>query len=597
MLKELEYPFDSEYILKKSRHLKKTLLADGSARMEKRIAVLGGSTTHDVIRILELFLLNQGIAPVFYESEFGQYWEDAMFGNEELDSFGPDLIYIHTGIRNIRNWPAVGCSREEADQLLEQEYEHFHTMWEQIRTRWKCPVIQNNMEYPFYRLLGNQDGVNPAGKTDFVNRLNIRFADYAARTDNFYINDINYQSAVYGLDVWSDPFYWHMYKYALCLKAIPWLALNVSNIIKSIYGKNRKSLVLDLDNTLWGGIVGDDGVENLQIGRETSMGQVYSEFQEYVKSLKDIGVMLNVDSKNEESNALAGLNHPDGILRPEDFILIKANWEPKSENILKIAEEMNILPDSLVFADDNPAEREIVRVHAPGVAVPEIGMPEQYIRVLDHNGYFEVTGLSEDDRKRNDMYRANALRASQQASFTDYGAYLESLQMRALIRPFESVYMARIAQLTNKSNQFNLTTRRYTQAQIEQTAQREDCITLYGKLEDRFGDNGVVSVVIGHEACDTGEKELHLDLWLMSCRVLKRDMEYAMMDTLVDSCEARNIRVIYGYYYPTAKNGMVKDFYGRMGFEPVGEKDGGTVWKFVIPENYEKKNRYIRVNE
>lgn len=162
---------------------------------------------------------------------------------------------------------------------------------------WSCPIIQNNMEYPFYRLLGNQDCVNPGGRTLFVNRLNEKFAAYARENSNFYINDINYQSAVYGLDEWADTFYWHMYKYALCLKAVPWLTHNIANIIKSIYGKNKKSLVLDLDNTLWGGIVGDDGVENLEIGPETSMGQVYAEFQGYVKSLKDIGVMLNVNTK------------------------------------------------------------------------------------------------------------------------------------------------------------------------------------------------------------------------------------------------------------------------------------------------------------
>lgn len=426
--------------------------------------------------------------------------------------------------------------------------------------------------------------------------MNEKFAEYARNTANFFINDINYQSAVYGLDEWSDPFYWHMYKYALSLKAIPWLALNVSNIIKSIYGKNKKSLVLDLDNTLWGGIVGDDGVDNLEIGQETSMGQVYLEFQNYVKALKDIGVMLNIASKNEEENAVSGLNHPDGILRPEDFILIKANWKPKSENMLEIAQEMNILPDSLVFVDDNPAEREIVRSYVSGVSVPDIGTPEQYIRVLDHNGYFEVTALSEDDRKRNEMYKANVLRAKQEASFTDYGAYLKSLQMKAVIKPFDSMYMSRIAQLTNKSNQFNLTTRRYTQAEIEQIAEDMTYITLYGKLEDKFGDNGVVSVVIGHKQ-QKEQLELHIELWLMSCRVLKRDMEYAMMDVLIYFCRMQGISVIYGYYYPTAKNGMVKDFYALQGFAKVEEKPEGTVWKFLVPDEYDEKNKYIKIDK
>lgn len=592
MLQELEYPFDSEYILKKSKSIKRRLLVDGSTRLQKKIAVLGGSTTHDIVRILELFLLNQGIEPQFYESEYGMYWEDAMFGNEELNAFAPDLIFIHTSLRNLRSFPEVSASPEEVEQLLDAEYGRFVSMWEKLEADWHCPVIQNNFEYPYFRLMGNQDGVDVHGRTYYVSRMNQKFGDYARSHANFFINDINYQSAVYGLDEWSAPLYWHMYKYALCLKAIPWMAHNVANIVKSIYGKNKKSLVLDLDNTLWGGIVGDDGVENLEIGQETNLGQVYAEFQSYVKLLKDYGVMLNVASKNEEENALAGLKHPAGILRPEDFILIKANWEPKSKNILEIASSMNILPDSLVFADDNPAEREIVRQQAVGVTAPEIGRPEDYIRVLDRGGYFEVTSLSEDDKKRNEMYKANIERAQQQAAFADYNEYLLSLQMKGTIRPFEPLYMARIAQLTNKSNQFNLTTKRYTLGEIEQTAADKNYVTLYGKLEDKFGDNGVVSVVIGRKE----ERELHIELWLMSCRVLKRDMEFAMMDALAGQCVTAGIRTIYGYYYPTAKNGMVKDFYGLQGFTKISEdEEKNAVWKFEIPDPYEKKNHVIDV--
>lgn len=593
MLRELEYPFDAEYILKKAKSIKRQLLADGSSRIKKKIAVLGGSTTHNIVKTLELFLLNHGIEPSFYESEYAMYWEDAMFGSEELNAFVPDLIFIHTSLRNIREFPAVAASAEDVEAMLDAEYGKFENMWKKLEETWHCPIIQNNFEYPFYRLMGNQDGVDVHGRTYFVNRMNERFAAYARDHASFFINDINYQAAVYGLDEWSAPFYWHMYKYALNLNAIPWMAHNLANIIKSIYGKNKKSLVLDLDNTLWGGIVGDDGVENLEIGQETNMGQVFAEFQSYVKALKSYGVMLNVASKNEHENAIAGLNHPAGILRPEDFILIAANWDPKSKNILEIAAKMNIMPDSLLFADDNPAEREIVRQQAKGVTAPEIGRPEDYIRVLDRGGYFELTALSEDDKKRNEMYKANMERAQQEASFADYSEYLRSLNMLGTIRPFESIYMARIAQLTNKSNQFNLTTRRFSQADIEQMASDREYITLYGKLEDKFGDNGVVSVVIGRQQ----ESVLHLELWLMSCRVLKRDMEFAMMDQLVAACQERGISRIFGYYYPTAKNGMVREFYALQGFTKISEDaDGNTVWQFDIPECYENKNKVIEVN-
>lgn len=593
-MRELDYPFDAEFIIKKSKSIRRSLLADGTNRIKKRIAFLGGSTTHDIVKMLELFLLNYGIEPVFYESEYAMYWQDAMFDNPELKAFEPDIIVIHTSNRNILSYPALSDSKEKTDQLLDESFHHFQMMWDKLKETYQCPIIQNNFEYPFYRLLGNKEASDIHGKISFINRLNELFYTYARERENFYINDINYLSAQYGLDKWSDPFYWHMYKYALCLNAVPSLSFNLANMIKSIYGKNKKALVLDLDNTLWGGVVGDDGVENLEIGQETSIGQVYSEFQGYLKQQKEIGIMLNVSSKNEPENAMAGLNHPDGVLKPEDFILIKANWEPKSKNVAEIAHELNIAQDSLVFVDDNPAEREIIRTQLSGTAVPEMVSPEQYIRILDHSGYFEVTSISEDDKARNDMYKANMERKRQEESFGDYTEYLKSLSMTGQIKPFEPLYMARIAQLTNKSNQFNLTTKRYTQAELEKISENSQYITLYGKLEDKFGDNGVVSVVIGSRK----ENTLHIDLWLMSCRVLKRDMEFAMMDTLVHACRRVGIIQMKGYYYPTAKNKMVENFYGLQGFTKEScDEQGNTTWVFEIPENYQNKNNVIKVVE
>lgn len=602
-MRELEYPFDAGYLLKKSKRIKRTLLeqtaADGMpvTFLKKRIAVLGGSTTHDIIRMLELFLLNYGIEPEFYESEYAQYWQDAMFDNEELVQFHPDLIYIHTTGRNITFFPDMEDSLQGIEDKLEAQMNHFRVMWEKLENTYHCPVIQNNFEFPFYRILGNRDSYDPHGKTAFIQRLNMEFARYAAQQEHFYIYDIQYESAAFGLDRWTDPSYWHMYKYAMSMQAIPDFAFHLSHIIKAVFGKNKKAFVLDLDNTLWGGIVGDDGPENLEIGQETSMGQVYQEFQGYLKEHKKIGVLLNVDSKNEEENALAGLKHPEGILKPEDFIVIKANWLPKSQNLTEIASELNIGRDALVFVDDNPAEREIIRQHVPETAVPEMTdgdqvNPDQFIRILDKNAYFEVVTLSEDDKHRNEMYKANAMRKEQEESFGNYSDFLKSLEMEAVIRGFEPVYYSRIAQLTNKSNQFNLTTKRMTQAEVEQMAQDPGYITLYGKLKDKFGDNGVVSLVIGKKNGDT----LELILWLMSCRVLKRDMEQAMLDTLVWQSRESGIRKLHGYYYKTAKNAMVKDFYGAMGFQKLSEKDGDSEWEYVIPEKYENKNLVIDVN-
>jgi HAD superfamily phosphatase (TIGR01681 family) len=480
-----------------------------------------------------------------------------MFPNEELEQFAPELIYIHTSNRNITAYPKLSDTKEEIDRLLDVEMERFEGMWERLRKVYGCPIIQNNFEYPFYRLLGNKDASDIHGRIHFISALNERFYQYAQCHENFYINDIQYLSACYGIDRWSDPLYWHLYKYCCALPAIPELSYNIVRIIKSLYGKNKKGLVLDLDNTLWGGVVGDDGVEQLEIGQETSMGQVYLEFQEYLKAQKDLGILLTVDSKNEYENAIAGLNHPDGVLKPDDFVSIKANWNPKDANLIEIAGELTLLPESMVFVDDNPAERAIVRAQVPGA-------------------------------------KENAKRKEMQASFGSYEEYLRALDMHAVIRPFEELYISRITQLTNKSNQFNLTTRRYAQPELEQISQNAQYITLYGKLSDRFGDNGVVSVVIAEQK----EDALHIDLWLMSCRVLKRDMEYAMMDALVQKAQERGAKGIYGYYYPTAKNAMVKEFYALQGFERISEKQNGdTVWYLDLRTGYENKNKVIQVEE
>ncbi|MBQ6806759.1 MAG: HAD family hydrolase [Lachnospiraceae bacterium] len=593
-MRELEYPFDSEAIYGRKKALKRELLAqlDEKSCLHKKIAILGGSTTRDIKLMLELFLLNYGIQPEFYESEFNQYYQDAMFPNPELEAFAPDIIFIHTTFRNIADFPTLSDSAETVQELLDKEYLKYVKMWERLAKVYHCVIIQNNFEYPYYRLLGNKDASDMHGKVNFVTRLNCKFYEYAQNTPNFYINDINYLSAQYGLEKWSDPFYWHSYKYALCVPAIPDLAFSVAKIIKSVYGRNKKAFVLDLDNTLWGGIVGDDGVENLVLGHETSAGQVYCAFQEYLKEYKALGVLLNIDSKNDYENAIAGLNHPAGVLKPDDFIQIKANWEPKDRNLVQIAKELNLMPDSMVFVDDNPAEREIVRGQVPGVAVPELERPEEYAKIIDRSGFFEVTNLSEDDRKRTAMYQENAKRAKEEAAFENYEDYLKALNMKAEIKSFTPVYMARIAQLTNKSNQFNLTTRRYTQPEIEEAAANPDYITLYGKLEDKFGDNGVISVVIGHNI----ENVLHIDLWIMSCRVLKRDMEYAMMDTVAEACKKQGITEIRGYYYPTAKNSMVKEFYALQGFEKMKEDEqGNTEWRLSLADGYDVKNHVIDV--
>lgn len=584
------YPFKSEEILKNKRHIKKELLEKENL-LEKKIAILGGSTTSEIKNILELFLLNYGIKPLFYESAYNQYYEDAVFGNEELKEFNPDIIYIHTTVKNINLFPSLDDDKKMVDEKIKKVYEKFETIWESLRSNYHAIIIQNNFEYPEYRLLGNREVYDFHGKINFIQRLNEKFYEYANNHDNIIIHDLLYVASCYGLDKWSNPFYWHMYKYALEVPAIPTLAFSLSKIIKAIYGKNKKALVMDLDNTMWGGIIGEDGMDGITLGEDTSIGQVYNAFQKYIKEQKDLGVLLNINSKNDYENAIIGLNHPDSVLKEEDFLCIKANWENKDRNMREIADELNIGADSFVFIDDSPSERKIVRDNIEGIAVPEVSKPEEYIHIIDRNGYFETISFTKEDKEKNKLYKENMVRKQKENQFSNYEDFLNSLKMKAEILPFNKLYLERITQLTNKSNQFNLTTKRYSTSDMEEVLDNPKYISLYGKLSDMFGDNGIVALTIG----EIKGNELHIDLWLMSCRVLKRDMEVAMMDTLVELAGTKGIEKIYGYYYPTSKNKMVENFYEERGFILLKEDNGNKTYSLDV-NKYEKKNKYIEVN-
>ena len=591
-MKELYFPFDGKLIMRRRKALKKQLLSDGSARIKKRIAILGGSTTDDVVTALDLFLLNFGIEAQFYQSEYNKFYEDAVFGSQELDDFKPDIIYIHTTSRNLTLMPDNAAeSSDNVQQRLDDQFNTFKQVWISLVQRFSCPIIQNNFELPLFRRTGSYDGWGYGGQAAFISRMNVLLSDYARHNNGFYINDINYLSSVCGLTNWHDHEAWYLYKYAMSTAVIPDLAYSVACIIKSLFGKNQKVIDLDLDNTLWGGVIGDDGQEGIEIGPETAVGQSYSEFQTFLKGYKSCGVILAVCSKNDEENALLGLQHPSGVLRPDDFASIKANWEPKDRNIADSAAELNLLPESFVFIDDNPAECAIAEGQLPDVKTIHLETVDDAMYKLSRGGYFEVTSISEDDAKRAEMYAANAKRAAQQKSFADYTEYLLSLEMRAEICGFKPVYIGRVTQLTNKSNQFNLTTRRYTESEIRTVSESPEHICLCGRLADKFGDNGIVSVVIGRCEGDT----LHIELWLMSCRVLKRDMELAMLDELVRRCREKDIKKIIGYYYKTAKNNMVAELYRSFGFDLCEKKENGdSIWS-LSTDQYEYKNKVIEI--
>jgi FkbH-like protein len=582
-------------ILSQRRSLRRELNSAEGLK-DLRIAVLGGSTTDEVVNLLELLLLSAGFRPTFYKSEYGRYYEDAVLDPQALIDFKPDIVYVYTSYRDVQNRPLIGCTKADLAGYVEAELARYREIWDSLEENLECQVIQNNFENPPYSILGNMDASVPGGFSRFFIQLNLAFAEEIADRPRIILQDVHGLSAQVGIRRWFDWNRYFSYKLLLTSEASLELARSLSSIVKALYGRSRKVLVLDLDNTLWGGVIGDDGVDRLQIGRETPIAEAYTAFQEYCLSLRERGILLAVCSKNNEEVARSGFGHPCSVLRLEHFSAFKANWEPKHENLQAIAAELNLGSDSFVFVDDNPAERAIVSAQMPGVAVPDVGSEvTRYAEIIERGRYFEPLSLSKEDMERAALYAENSQRTEMQKKFANYGEYLDSLEMVAEIDSFKPVYLERIAQLTNKTNQFNLTTRRYTLAEMQSVVEDPGRIALYGKLLDRFGDNGLISVILGHQEGN----DLHMDLWLMSCRVLKRDMEIAMLDAIAAQAISRGITSIVGYYLPTPKNGMVADFYAKLGFEayPANLQSlpaEATAWRLDLA-GYKNRNQHIRV--
>ena len=588
----LDHPFDPNLILRKKRALKRELSAQ-PPQLTRRIAVLGGPTTAELVDVLELFLLHAGIAPQFFQSEYNKFGEDALFGNPELDAFKPELVILFTTQASLRRWPEPAEPVDSARALLESELARFRSYWDALAARHACPIIQNNFDGPPLRSFGNMDAWDERGRVYFARELNQRFAAEARGRKDLLLHDLDRVASCFGLDRWHDRRLYYMGKYAMSMEAVPYVAHSLASLIKAMLGRSSKALVLDLDNTLWGGVIGDDGVGGIQLGQETAQGEAHAALQDHARQLRQRGVILAVASKNEPANAQEGFTHPDTVLKLEDFASFKANWDPKHENLIAMAAELSLGLDSLVFVDDNPVERAIVREGAPAVSVPEVGdEPSAYPMILDRAGYFETVALTDDDLKRAGQYAANAQRDLSRGSFKDYGQFLDSLDMEGEVRPFAELYLDRITQLTNKTNQFNLTTRRYSDAEMRAVLADPAKIARYGRLKDRYGDNGLVSVVIG----EIQGEELDLVLWLMSCRVLKRGMEQAMFDGVAAAARERGLKRLTGRFLPTAKNAMVKEFYAGLGFTRAGDTEGGgSLWSLELGGAAAPLNRHIRL--
>jgi FkbH-like protein len=477
------------------------------------------------------------------------------------------------------NQPALGDSAERARELVDAEVGRWSQLWNTISERLGCQVIQNNFEAPPWRILNNLEPRNPASLGSFVAKVNEGLQK--AATPFVTIHDVDFLASLAGRWQWSDERMYYHAKLPCAPECMVSYAHSVASLIGALRGKSRKALVLDLDNTLWGGVIGDDGMAGIRLGQGDGEGEAFLAFQQYVDGLRQRGVILAVCSKNNEEIAREVFEkHTEMHLRLSDIACFVANWDDKHINLKKIAEQLEIGTDSLVFVDDNPAERAIVRKYLPEVAVPELPEdPSGYIRAIEQQLYFQTIALGTEDLQRSEMYRANRVRSSAQTASGSIDEFLASLEMVARVDKVSAVNLERVAQLVSKSNQFNLTTRRHTPAELMKMAADPSWITRTVSLRDRFGDNGLISVLLAK----IDGSELVIDTWLMSCRVLKRGVEQFLLNEICLAARQHELTSVFGEYLATPKNALVKDHYAGLGFERASaDEDGRTTWRLTL---------------
>jgi FkbH-like protein len=450
----------------------------------------------------------------------------------------------------------------DPDAAAASKIAQFQPLWQHCRQTLGATVIQCNFEIPEVDPLGHLSASLPGGLASILLQINREIARHGTA-----ILDVDRIAALHGKQRWNDEALWQAAKQYPSTTAIPLLMRHASALIRASLGLSSKCLVLDLDNTLWGGVVGEDGVNGIRLGG-TPAGESFVAFQRYVQALQRRGVILAVCSKNNETDAKAPfLEHPEMVLKLEDIALFAANWESKDKNLRDIAAALNIGLDSIVFLDDNPVERNLIRSLIPEIEVPELPPdPADYATALHRSLCFEAWTLTDDDRNRAASYRQNAQRTQQLAVSGNVEEYLAGLEMQVELRPFDEANLGRIVQLINKTNQFNLTTRRITEAECLALIGRPDCYTQFMRLKDRFGDNGITGVLIAF----VEDGNLRIDNWLLSCRVLGRRVEDAMLAAAMDFAAARGCEYAIGEFIPTAKNAQVSGIFETYGFEKHG---------------------------
>lgn len=543
-----------------------------------RLALLSDATTALIAPLLAAALQARGLNPALHTAPFGQIETALLDPAGPLRAFAPQVVVVLRTGQNLPGAPrhdqtpaAANAAAADACRQLLEPCRIFHEAT-------GAEFVLNTFHAPPARPLGHLGARLAGDPVSFIRRLNVALGE--AAPPFVHLVDVALLAERRGIDQWFDRRRWYEARQPMALGAVGEYCRHVAAVTSALLGRTRKCLVLDLDNTLWGGVVGDDGIAALEVGPGTPAGEAYADFQAYLAELKARGVLLAVSSKNDERIARQVFTeHPGMRLALDDFVAFEANWGPKSASIRTMAARLALPLDAFVFVDDNPAERAEVGAALPEVAVvPLPDDPGSYVTALESGLLFEVTRVSAEDLGRTAAYQARQAAEEARGSASDLGTFLASLDMRASVGPFDEPSLERITQLVNKTNQFNLTTPRMVQADLRRLMSDPQAVTCAVRLRDRYADHGLIGVTFGRFDGD----ELVIEAWLMSCRVLGRGVEGVVFNYLLDQARRRHARTIRGSYRPTDRNALVRDHYPGLGFEPLGRTGPAEEWTLSV---------------
>lgn len=545
--------------------LKKNCKKDMSEFPCYRMALMGDCATQHIAQAIRGYGYEEKLCIELLDTDYNQITAQTADPDSETYRWKPDSVLIAMCSEKLYE-SYLEFPMGKRQEFAETKLEEIRTVWSNLRANGQGRILQFNFPENDDRVFGNYANEAKSSYIRQLRELNLKLMDAAEDFGNVYLIDLCSLESRIGREKMYDPKLYYAAKMPFSTEALVEIAAEVIRVVKALRGQVKKCIVLDLDNTLWGGVIGDDGLEGIQIG-ELGLGQAFRAFQKWLKELSKRGVLLTVCSKNDEDRAKEPfLKHPEMVLRLEDIAMFVANWEDKAGNIRKIQETLNLGMDSLLFIDDNPFERNLVRSMIPEITVPELPEdPAGYLSFLQKENYFETVSYSEADQERTRQYREEANRSSSMQQFSNYEEYLQHLEMVAEAKPFDDFHFPRIAQLSQRSNQFNLRTVRYTEEEVRQMAKREDYLTLYFTLRDKFGNHGLISAAVLQKQ----EKSYFIENWFMSCRVLKRGMEEFIINQMAKAAMDRGAETLVGEYIKTPKNSMVEHIYEKMGFSPM----------------------------